>query len=70
MTDDECVSIARRECESRGWTWIEPYRIIKGWFKWTVVTNAASEVKCHPRILESWGFLVNFDSTVGVIATR
>ena len=41
MTDDECVSIARRECESRGWTWIEPYRIIKGWFKWTVVTNAA-----------------------------
>lgn len=40
MTDEECVSIARQECEVRGWPWVEPYKIFKGWFRWTVVTNA------------------------------
>jgi hypothetical protein len=39
LTREEILILARKKCETEGWPWIEPVRILNGLFSWTVVTN-------------------------------
>src|SRR5260370_30434468 len=42
MSEDECIRIAHTICEQEGWPWLQPVRVKKGFFSWTVITNAES----------------------------
>jgi hypothetical protein len=56
---DEALNITRAECESRGWGWRLPIQISRGWFNWTIKTNAgARSDNAYVRIRRRDGAIV------------
>jgi hypothetical protein len=49
---DRALAIARAECDSRGWPWVDPIHVSQGPFAFHVMTNARSRggnVNIHIR---------------------
>ncbi len=56
---DEALKIARAECEARSWGWRLPILISRGWFNWTIKTNAAAPTNnAYVRIRRRDGVIV------------